>query len=186
MIFLTSSKVIIAFCSNVLIVRLWRCIWMRQQGQPYCHITISSGQGTVRYVVPVCQAKKEGHSKGAEERRKHGRGHSVIRGLDTAGQWFRRKSCNSPMSWITRKVSPGTVDRWLKPNQSFQHLNRAFHSCLTISLDRYQYTCSRWFVIIPQMKQASSLAVAVTARGLGFLAAIDRYFRFRRSLPLFA
>ena len=69
---------------------------MRQQGQPYCHITISSGQGTVRYVVPVCQAKKEGHSKGAEERRKHGRGHSVIRGLDTAGQWFRRKSCKSP------------------------------------------------------------------------------------------
>ncbi len=25
----------------------------------------------------------------------HGRGHSVIRGLDTAGQWFRRKSCKS-------------------------------------------------------------------------------------------
>ena len=52
--------------------------------------------------------------------------------------------------------------------------------------NRVQYTCSRWFVIIPQMKHASSRAVAVTASGLGFRTAMDRYFRFIRSFPLFA
>ena len=66
---------------------------------------------TVRYVVPKSQAENEGHGKGAEERRKHGRGHSVIRGLGTAGQWFRRKSCNSPNVVNHPKVSPGTVNR---------------------------------------------------------------------------
>ena len=49
-----------------------------------------------------------------------------------------------------------------------------------------QYTCSRWFVIIPQMKHASSRAVAVTASGFGFRTAMERYFRFMRSFPLFA